>query len=163
MSYNGGTVDPNEEYEGSRQQRSPIVFTENNSKLMSPKTASKLLTFFGGNDSSLSKANSNQRSLELEVVPTMDTSEDTPQTLHARVLIDKVFDLELKRESLIKARHQHHVGVDARLFYQIDQQTHLALEDFTALFRAKDRDKPQLSLADLVRASLAVRLNVHFD
>jgi len=84
---------------------------------MSPKTASKLLNFFGGNDSSIMKQNSIQKSVELEIVPTTDTTDDTAQTIHARVLIDKLFDLELKRESLIKAKYQHHVVVETSLFH----------------------------------------------
>ena len=84
---------------------------------MSPKTASKLLNFFGGNDSSIIKQNSIQKSVELEIVPTTDTTDDTAQTIQARVLIDKLFDLELKRERLIKAKYQHHVVVETSLFH----------------------------------------------
>ena len=45
----------------------------------------------------------------------------------AKVLVDAIFDLELKREALIRSKSHHYVNVENQVFYEIDFLTDQAL------------------------------------
>ena len=70
----------------------------------------------------------------------------------ARELIDRIFDLELKKEALVKAQRQYQVRVEAQLLARLDRSLTNVLNKFLEL-------QPQsLTLTDLVKASLSIRL-----
>ena len=52
----------------------------------------------------------------------------------ARGLIDMVFDNELRRESLVKARKQYAVKVEDAVIAEIDEQTAICIKQFMELF-----------------------------
>lgn len=72
----------------------------------------------------------------------------------ARRLIDKIFDLELKKDALIKALSRYSVNVDSELFVHTDSLLARNLSRFLEL-----RNPLGLTLTDIVKASMSIRLS----
>ena len=73
------------------------------------------------------------------IVDTVDNKENAngiinENTKLARSLIDKIFDIELKKEALVKAIWKYQVNVEESLLVNLDQKLYGSLSKFLSLF-----------------------------
>eukprot|EP00347_Sterkiella_histriomuscorum_P018215 403346351 len=155
------------------EQRSPILKQQDvSSQIISPQTADQIQNLFLMYNKKVQQNNQNPiTSFDLQddynqTVNQLYLNSDDEQTIKARVLIDAIFDLELKREALIRSKTLHQINVEKSVFYEIDYMTDHALQDILALNESQVDNlvvKPTLTLNDLIKASLSIKLNNDMD
>lgn len=73
--------------------------------------------------------------------------------------------MELKRETLIKSKTQHqHQTISQDVFYDIDHKTYESIQVFLGLYSFDDYNgKPNLTLTDIVKASVSIKLDKNLE
>ncbi|CDW79961.1 UNKNOWN [Stylonychia lemnae] len=136
--------------------RSPIKPQDMSSQIISPQTAEQIQNMFNGY-----KAQN-----QIQPISDFYSQEfqyNSNEYMRAKVLIDAIFDLELKREMLLKIHSQNKLQIDMNVYYEVDYLTDQAIMDFIQLLDKSNDHRPQLTLADLVKASISIKLNSDLD